>query len=128
VNDLQDFGDSDNDVTNFSDDCTQPYLTGEHYEKSLNTPQSLNEGEEDDHTGLCESQPKTEMIMVEFQPKYNLRSKSNPTSTSQPKKILQRGQVYEPPSEETLVPNNEMKMVSAQESEVQKVETQTRGT
>jgi hypothetical protein len=65
--------------------------------------------------------------MVEFQPKYNLRSKNNPTSTTQPKKILQRGQAYEPPSEETLLPNNKTKVVSTQESEVKKVETQAQG-
>jgi hypothetical protein len=66
--------------------------------------------------------------MVEFQPKYNLRSKSKPTSASQPKKILQRGQYYEPPSEETLLPNSKTKVVSTQESEVEKVETQAQGT
>jgi hypothetical protein len=128
ANDFQDFGDSDNDVANFGDDCTQPYLTREDYEKSLNTQQPSNKGEEGDHTDLCESQPETEMIMAEFQPKYNLRSKSKPTSTTQPKKILQRGQAYEPPSEETLLPNNKTKTVSAQESEVEKVETQAQGT
>jgi hypothetical protein len=128
ANDFQDFGDSDNDVTNLGANCTQPYLTREDYGKSLNTPQPLNKGEEGDHSDLCESQPETEMLMAEFQPKYNLRSKSKPTSTTQPKKILQRGQAYEPPSEETLLPNNKMKMVRAQESEVEKVETQAQGT
>jgi hypothetical protein len=38
ANDFQDFEDSDNDVTNFGDDCSQPYLTREDYEKSLNMP------------------------------------------------------------------------------------------
>jgi len=102
----------DNDVTNFGDDCTQPYLTREDYEKSLNTPQPLNEGEKGDHTNLCGSQPETEMIMVEFQPKYNLRSKSKPTSMTPPKKIIQTNQAYEPPLEETLLPNNKTKVVS----------------
>jgi ribonuclease HI len=128
ANDFQDFRDSDNDVTNFGDDYTQPYLTREDYEKSLNTPRLSNKGEEGDHTDLCESQLETEMIMVEFQPKYNLRSKSKPTSTTQPKKILQRGQSYGPTPEETLLPNNKTKVVSTQESEVKKVETQAQGT
>jgi hypothetical protein len=128
ANDFQDFGDSDNDVTNFGADCTQPYLTREDYEKSLNTQQSSNKGEEGDHTDLCESQQETEMIMAEIQPKYNLRSKSKPISTAQPKKILQRGQTYEPTPEETLLPNNKTKVVSTQESEVEKFETQAQGT
>jgi hypothetical protein len=127
ANDFQDFGDSDNDVTNFGDDCTQPYLTREDYEKYLNTQQPSNKGEEGDHTDLCESQKETKMIMVEIQPKYNLRSKSKPISTAQPKKILQRGQTYEPTPEETLLPNNKTKVVSTQESEVEKFETQAQG-
>ena len=96
ANDLQDFVDSDDDVTNLGDDYTQPYLTKENYEKSLNTQQSSVKGEERDHTDLCSSQEETEMIMVEVQPKYNLRSKSKPISTTQSKKILPRGQTYEP--------------------------------
>jgi len=66
--------------------------------------------------------------MAEIQPKYNLRSKSKPISTAKPKKILQRGQTYEPTLEETLSPNRKMKVVSTQESEVGKVETQAQGT
>ena len=88
ANDFQDYGDSDNDVTNFGDDCSQPYLTREDYEKSLNMPQLLNESEEGDHTEICESQPETEIMMAEFQQRYNLRSKSKSTSTTQPKKNL----------------------------------------
>ena len=52
ANDFQDFGDLDNDVMNFDDDCTQPYLTREDYEKSLNTQQSSIENEEGDYTDL----------------------------------------------------------------------------
>jgi len=68
------------------------------------------------------------MIMAKIQPKYNLRSKSNPISTTQPKKILQRGQTYEPTPEETLLLNSKTKVVSTQEFEVGKVETQAQGT
>jgi ribonuclease HI len=128
ANDFQDFEDSDNDVTNFGDDCSQPYLTREDYEKSLNTPKPSNESEEGDHTEICESQSETEIMMADFQPKYNLRSKNKPTSTTQPKKILQRGQAYEPPSDETPLPNNKTRRVSTQESEVEKVGTQTQPT
>ena len=47
---------------------------------------------------------------------------------TQPKKILQRGQAYEPPSDETPLPNNKTRKVSTQESEVEKVGTQTQPT
>jgi hypothetical protein len=68
------------------------------------------------------------MIMVEVQPRYNLRSKSKPISTTQPKKILPRGQTYEPTPEETVLPNNKAKVVNTQEPEVEKVETKTQET
>jgi hypothetical protein len=110
------------------DDCTQPYLTREDYGKSLNTQQSSIKGEERDHTDLCSYQEETDMIMVELQPKYNLRSKSKPISTTQPKKILPRGQTYDPTLEETMLPNNKAKVVNTQEPKVGKVETQTQGT
>jgi hypothetical protein len=68
------------------------------------------------------------MIMAEFQPKYNLRSKNKTTSTDQPKRILKRGQAHEPPLEETLLPSNKTKVANTQESEVKKIETQTKET
>ena len=68
------------------------------------------------------------MIMAKIQPKYNLRSKSKPTSTTQPKKILPRGQTYEPTPEETLLPNSKVKVVSTQESKGGKSKTQAQGT
>jgi hypothetical protein len=128
ANNFQDFEDLDNDVTNFGDDCSQPYLTREDYEKSLNTSKLSNEKEESDHTEIYESKSETEIMMADFQPKYNLRSKNKPTSTTQPKKVLQRGQAYEPPSDETPLPNNKTRKVSTQESEVEKVGTQTQET
>jgi hypothetical protein len=103
-------------------------LTIEDYEKSLNIQQSSVKGEERDHTDLCSSQEETKMIMAEVQPKYNLISKSKPISTTQPKKILPRGQTYEPTAEETLLPNNKVKVINTQEPEVGKVETQAQGT
>ena len=108
ANNFKDFEDSDNDVVNFSDDCSQPYLTREDYEKSLNVPKMQDESEESDHTENHESQPEIETMIAEFQPRYNLRSKNKPTSTIQPKKILQRGQAYEPPLDETPLPNNKI--------------------
>jgi hypothetical protein len=68
------------------------------------------------------------MIMAKIQTRYNLRSKNNPISTTQPKKILPRGQTYEPTPKETMLPNNKAKVVNVQEPEVEKVETQTEKT
>ena len=68
------------------------------------------------------------MIMVEVQPKYNLRSKSKPASDNQPKKILPRGKTYEPTQEETTLSNNKTKVVNTLDPEAKKFETQTKGT
>ena len=43
ANNLQDFGDSEDEVPCFGDECSQPFLTKEEYEESLNTPQTPNE-------------------------------------------------------------------------------------
>jgi hypothetical protein len=113
---------------NLGDDYTKPYLTREDYEKSLNTQQSSIKGEERDYIDLCIYQEETDMIMAEVQRRYNLRSKSKPISTTQPKKIIPRGQTYEPTLEETVLPNNKMEVVNVQELKVEKVETQTEET
>jgi ribonuclease HI len=129
ASDLQDFGDSDEEVACFGDECSQPFLTREDYEESLHTPQPSNEKEEEgDHSDLCISQPETEMIAADFQPRYNLRPKNKPTSTEQPKKILPRDQSHEPPFEETLlpVPKDKDKVTKTQPSQVKKAETQTK--
>jgi hypothetical protein len=128
ASDLQEFGDLEDEVACFGDECSQPFLTREDYEKSLNTPQPSDEEEEGDHTNLCVSQPETEMIAADFQPRYNLRSKNKPTSTNQPKKILPRDQSHEPPLEETLLPSDKVKIAKTHESEVKKAETQTKET
>jgi hypothetical protein len=110
------------------DDCTQPHLTREDYEKSLNTQQFSIEGEERDYIDLCSYQEETDMIMVEVQPRYNLRSKGKPISMTQPKKILPGGQTYDPIPEETVLPNSKEKVVNTQEVELEKVETKTHET
>jgi hypothetical protein len=90
ASDLQEFGDSEDEVAFFGDDCSQPFLTKEEYEESLNTPQTSDEQEGGDHNDLCLFQPETEIIAADFQPRYNLRSKNKPISTEQPKIILPR--------------------------------------
>jgi hypothetical protein len=90
-NDLQDFEDLEADVTNLGEYCTQPYLTKEDCEKSLNTQQPSNKDEDIDNTNVSVFQEITDSIMVEVQPRYNLRCKNKPALTPRPKKILPRG-------------------------------------
>jgi ribonuclease HI len=127
VSDLQEVGDSEDEVAFFEDDYSQPFLTKEEYEESLSAPQTSDEQEEGDHNGLCLSQPETEMIAADFQPRYNLRSKNKPVSAEQPKIILPKGQSQDPPLGETLLPSNKVKIMKNQESKMKKSETQTKG-
>jgi hypothetical protein len=80
-------------VTNLGDDCTQPYLTKEDYENSLNTQQPSNKDDDISNTNFVVCQETTDSIMAEVQSRYNLRSKNKPVSIPQPKKILPRGEV-----------------------------------
>jgi hypothetical protein len=66
--------------------------------------------------------------MVEVQLRYNLRSKNKPALTPQPKKILPRGEVYEPTPKETETPNSKMKGAESLDPKVKEVETQTKET
>jgi hypothetical protein len=127
-NDLQDFEDLEEDVTNLGDDYTQPYLTKEDYENSLNTQQPSNKDDDIDNTDVSAYQEITDSIMAEVQPRYNLRSKNKPALTPQPKKILPRGEVYEPAPKETETSNSKMKGADSLDSKVKEVETQTKET
>jgi hypothetical protein len=95
-NDLEDFEGLEEDVTNLGDDCTQPYVTKEDYEKSLNTQQPSDTDDDINNIDVPDYQEVTDSIMAEVQPRYNLRSKNKPALISQPKKILPRGEVYVP--------------------------------
>jgi hypothetical protein len=66
----------------------------------------------------------TDSIMAEVQHKYNLRPKKKPVSTPQPKKILPRGEIYEPTPKETEILNSKIKEVDSQNPKVKEVETQ----
>jgi hypothetical protein len=96
-NDLQDFEDLEEDVTNLGDDCTQPFLTKEDYEKSLNTQQPSNKYENINNTDVSGYQEITDSIMAEVQPRYNMRSKNKPALTPQPKKFSLEVKYTSPP-------------------------------
>jgi hypothetical protein len=127
-NDLQDFEDLDEDVTNLGDDCTQPYLTKEDCEKALNTQQPSNKDEDINNVDVFVYTEITNSIMVEVQPRYNLRSKNKLVLTPQPKKILPRGEVYKPTPKETKTPNRKMKGVDSLDPKLKEVEIQTKET
>jgi hypothetical protein len=113
---------------NLGDDCTQPYLMKNNYENSLNTQQPSNKDENINNTDFVVCQEMTDSIMAEVQPRYNLRSKNKPASTFQPKKILPRGEAYEPAPKETDTPDSKTKGTDSLDPKVKQGETQTKET
>jgi hypothetical protein len=100
---MQEFEDLEEDVNNLGDDCIQPHLTKEDYERSLNTEQPSNKDNNINNTDDSTYQGMVDTIMVELQHKYNLRPKNKSVSTTQPKKILPRGETYEPTPKDTEI-------------------------
>jgi hypothetical protein len=119
------------DVTILGDDCTQPYITKEEYEKYLSTQQPSNANDDINNTYVSDHQEVTDSIMVEVQPRYNLRSRNKSTLISQPRKILPRGEVYVPTPKETETSKGtdlldpKTKEVETQTREIKMVDTQT---
>jgi hypothetical protein len=127
-NELEYFEGLEEYVKNLGEDCTQPYVTKEDYEKSFNTQQLSNKDDDLKNTVFDVCQETTNFVMAEVQPRYNLRSKKKPALIPQPKKILPRGEVYEPAPKETETSNRKMKGVDSLDPKEKEVETQTKET
>jgi hypothetical protein len=63
-NDMQEFEDLEEDVNNLGDDCMQPHLTKEDYEKSLNTERPLTEDDNINNTDDSTYQGMADTIMA----------------------------------------------------------------
>jgi hypothetical protein len=124
-NDLQEFEDLGEDVNNLGDDCVQPHLTKEDYERSLNTEQPSNKDNNINNAGDSTYQGMVDTIMAELQHKYNLRPKNKSVSTTQPKKILPRGETYEPIPKDTEIQNTKIKEAEVQAGKIKVAGTQT---
>jgi hypothetical protein len=74
--DMQEFEELEEDMNNLGDDCQQPHLTRQDYERSLkaehrsNNDDSINITEDSSYQGIVDN------IMAELQQKYNLRPRS----------------------------------------------------
>jgi hypothetical protein len=102
-NDMQEFEDLEEYMNNLGDDCLQPHLTKEDYERSLNTEQRSNKYRNINNTDDSAYQGIVDSIMVDLQHKYNLRPNNKNMTTTQPKKILPRGKIYVPASKDTEI-------------------------
>jgi rRNA maturation endonuclease Nob1 len=92
---MQNFEELEEDMNNLGDDCQEPFLTRQDYEKSLNTEYRSNNDESINITEDYAYQGITDNIMVELQQKYNLRPRDRNITTAQPKKILSKSKANE---------------------------------
>jgi hypothetical protein len=125
---MQEFEDLEEDMNNLGEDCLQPHLTRQYYESSLKIEQRSNEDRNTNNTEDPTCQVIVDTIMAELQNKYNLRSKTKNITTTQPKKIMPRGEVYEPTPKETETQNTKIKGVDLQGAKTKTTETHTSGT
>jgi hypothetical protein len=93
--DVEDFEELEEDINNLGDDCLQPYLTRQDYEKSLNTEHRSENNKNNSITEDSTYQGITDDIMAELHQKYNLRPRNRSFTTTPVKKILPRGETDE---------------------------------
>jgi hypothetical protein len=74
--DIQNFEELEEDMNNVGDDCQEPYLTRQDYEKSLNTKYRFENDENKNIAKDSAYQGIVDNIMDEIQQKYNLRPRN----------------------------------------------------
>jgi hypothetical protein len=80
----------------------------------LNTKQPSNKDDDINNTDVSVYQEMIDSIMAEVQHNYNLMPKKKTLMTPQPKKIIPRGEIYEPSPKETEIPHRKIKGVDSQ--------------
>jgi hypothetical protein len=82
-------------MNNLGNDCQQPHLTRQDYERSLNIEYRSNNDDSVNITEDSSYQRITDSIMVELQQKYNLRPRNRNMITAPLNIILSRGEADE---------------------------------
>jgi hypothetical protein len=93
--DMQNFEELEEDMNNLGDDCQEPHLTRQYYERSLDAEYRFNNDDSINITGDSAYQGITDNIMAKLQQKYNLRPRDRNVTTTQPKNILSRSKASE---------------------------------
>jgi len=88
-------------------------------EHRSNEDSNTNNTEDSAYQGIVDT------IMAELQHKYNIMSKTKNVTTTQPKKILPRGEIYDPTQKETEIQNTKIKGAEIQTGRTETVETKT---
>jgi hypothetical protein len=123
--DMRNFEELEEDMNNLGDDCQEPHLTRQDYERSLNAEYRSNNDDSINITEDSAYQGITDNIMVELQQKYNLRPRDRNITTAQPKKILSRSKVNEVAQPTAETQTAKTKAAETQTAKTKAAETQT---
>jgi hypothetical protein len=121
--DMQDFEELEEDISNLGDECQQPYLTRQDYEKSLNTEYRSENNKNNNITEDSTYQGITYDIMAELHQKYKIRPRNRNITTTPVKKIMPRGETDEAASKAAEKQTVKTKTVDAQSTKTKPVET-----
>ena len=86
--DMQNYGELEEDPNNLSEDDLEPHLTRQDYEKSLDLESIFNNEERINNLGEFVYQGLVDSIMAELQQKYNLRPREKNSTNDPPKNIF----------------------------------------
>jgi hypothetical protein len=79
--DVDDFEELEEDINNLGDDCLQPFLTRQNYEKYVTTNDRSENNKNNDIIEDSTYQGITDDIMTELHQKYNLRPRNKSLAT-----------------------------------------------
>jgi hypothetical protein len=85
---VQDYEELEEDLNNLSDDDLEAHLTKQDYEKSLDLEPMFNNEKNINNLGDSTYKGLADAIMVELQPKYDLRPREKSSTNIPPKNIL----------------------------------------
>jgi hypothetical protein len=120
------FEELEEDMNNLDDDCPEPHLMRQEYERSLNTEYRLNNDDSINITTYSVDQGIVDNIMAELQQKYNLRPKDRNITIAQLNNIFSRSKYNEAmQTKATETQTAKTKVAETQTAKTKVAETQT---
>jgi hypothetical protein len=121
--DVEDFEELEEDINNLGNDCLQPFLTRQDYEKSTTTKHRYENNKNNGITKDSTYQGIADDIMAELHQKYNLRPRNKSLTTPPVKKILPRGEI-----DESVSKNVEKQTIRTKTADTQPTNTKSTDT
>jgi hypothetical protein len=120
---VEDFEELEENINNLGDDCLQPFLTRQYYEKSATTKHKSEINKNRSITEDSTYQGIADDIMAKIHQKYNLRPRNKSLTTPPVKKIFPRGEIDESVSKNDEKHIIRTKTIDTQPTKTKSVET-----